>query len=264
MDIVDGRVDGYPNLGISVISLENPALRGGYGLDPYEDRGVLVTRIAHRRSNRLPLHPGDIILSIDGFPVRANGKVLVGENLLDLSYLVSGKQVGEQLRVQMLRDGAELSLSLMCELTPDLVEYKCYDKDFQYYLFGGMLFCPLYGDKLLASGDNWPDAEMYYYTTQLQSAERQQVVYLHTVFQHELTRNMPGLDHIVRSVNGSPIHSFDVLVKVLDAATGIVEIEFDSAIKLRLDADDMRSIEPEVMKTYSIPSKAVLPSWTLN
>lgn len=259
-DIDDGNVDGFPNLGISAVALENPALRSGRGLDPDEDRGILVTRVAFRPESPSDILPGDIILEIDDVPVRANGKVLVGGNLLDHSYLVRGKQVGEPLRLRLLRDGREVPITLRSAFVPDLVEYRCNERSFPYYLFGGMLFCPLYGDKLLSSGDDWPDAELYYYTTQKRSAERRQVVYLHTVFQHERTRDMPGREHVVRSVNGVPIHSFDVLVQTLEAAEGIVEITFDSAITLRLDAGDMRSIEPEVMKTYAIPQKVVLAS----
>ncbi len=258
-DIEDGTVDGFPNLAMTYIPLENPALRDGYGLDPAADLGILVTRVAQVPGGETLLRPGDIILGIDGIPVRGNGKLLVQDRLLDLSYLVSGRQVGEALPMLLLRDGKEIPITLTCAVQTDLVEYRYYERDFPYYLFGGMLFCPLYGDKLFASGSDWPDPEMYYLATLLPSAERRQVVYLHTVFQHELTRNMPGVDHIVRSVNGVPVGTFEDFVRMFDRATGIVEIEFDSAIRLRLDTGAMRAIEDEMMDMYSIPKRKVMP-----
>ncbi|MDX9760324.1 MAG: trypsin-like peptidase domain-containing protein [Bacteroidota bacterium] len=249
-DIEDGRVDGFPNLGVQTMTLENPALRAGYGLDPTEDHGILVTRVTEIPGRSSSLRGGDIILAVDDHPVRANGKVLIGERLLDLSFVVTGRQVGDALPMRIRRNGLDTVLTLVSEFHPDLVEYRYFERGFPYYLFGGLLFCPLYGDVLFAS--DWPDPEMYYHTTLPRSPRRRQVLYLHTIFQHELTRGMPGLEHIVRTINDAPVRDFDELVRLLDAAAGLVDIEFDSGIRLRLDADAMRSIEADVMETYSI------------
>ncbi|MCB2203460.1 trypsin-like peptidase domain-containing protein [bacterium] len=257
-DIEDGRVDGYPLAGFTYVALENPGLRKQFGLDPEGETGVFIRDASFPPSGNQVFQKGDIVLAVDNVPVHSNGKIRNGLNMLDLSYLVRRKQVGEMVPFSIMRDGKTMTVDWKAEYVPELVPYRSYSRVTPYYLFGGVLFTILTGDVIYADTEDWPDPELYYFTTRHRRETRKQIIFVHSIFQHEQTRGMIGQVHIVSTIDGKSVASFKDLVEMLDKADGTVSIVCDSGLTLKLDADEARSIEPDIMETYGIPKKKVL------
>ena len=256
-DIDDGVLDGFPHLELRTVSMENPMLRNAYGLAEHGEEGAYV----YAAASWLEVRPGDILLAMDDVPVLANKKIRTEDGLLvSYSHYLTMKQVGEPVVLTLLRDGERQEITWNAEVQHKLVPYRCHKKSYPYYLYGGYLFTPLYYDFIESWGEAWPDAKLYSYSDYacMQTTERKQIVYLHSIFQHSSTAVAPGQWRVVSEVNGKPIIDFAHFTDMLEAADGWVEIGFDDGLKLRLDAKACAAAEPAIMETYGIPKKKVI------
>ena len=261
LDIKDGVLDGIPKLGIGFVTLENRMLRRSLGLDEESDQGIMVAQINQMTESLLPIHTGDIIMEIDGVPVRANGKVKEVDGLLvALSHLISMKQVGDNINLSVIREGKRLQLDLMAYRDRPLVEYNRFTIDYPYFLFGGFVFTPLYYDFIRDdAGDSWPHSRHFYLTVnEYRTPEREEIVLLHTIFKHDLTNEMPGRREPVKKVNGVGVRNFKHFIELLESASGWIELSFDAGYCIRLDSHACKAAEDEIMKTYRIEKTKVL------
>ena len=72
--MADGTYDGYPDLGVQVVNLENPAARRDSKLGP-EESGVRVEFVYPRSSADGYLREADVLLAIDGHPIANDGSI---------------------------------------------------------------------------------------------------------------------------------------------------------------------------------------------
>jgi len=109
-DVKDGRYDGYPDLGIILSSLLNPAYRDFVKL-PEGKTGVVASALVKGHSAIGIIHPGDIILTIDGNPIRNDGTILIDGESYQLEEVVERKQVGDEVVFDIIRGGERDTLS---------------------------------------------------------------------------------------------------------------------------------------------------------
>lgn len=260
-DIKDGVLHGIPRLGVTILTLENRMLRRSLGLAEDDDKGIMVAQINRMSDSPSLIHYGDIIMEIDGVPVRANGKVIQEDGLLVAhNHLISSKQVGENIALSIIRDGQPMSLDVVAERNSELVQYERFGIDYPYFLFGGFLFTPLYFDYIRDdAGDSWPHARQFHLiANEPRTAEREEVVILHTIFKHQLTSEMPGRKEPVKKVNGVNVRNFRHFIELIENAAGWIEITFDAGYRIKLDVRACIGAEEEIMKTYRIEKKKVL------
>ena len=116
--------------------------------------GILVRKV-YKEFGSDVLQAGDVILSIDGKKVANNGNIRLADGQpRSFSTLISAKQVGESVNVELLRDGNVLKSDMLVQKTPDKIEPYLYDHHPEYFISGGLVFTRLTFSYLLAFGKN--------------------------------------------------------------------------------------------------------------
>lgn len=142
-DIEDGSYDHYVDLGVSHFPLHNPAMRASLGL-PDDGSGVLVTNVVPTSGADGILKPGDVLLSIDGYPVDAAGMVTIDGGNVDLNEIVERKFAGDIVKVRFRRDGSWNDEQITLKPIPwSRMHAVQYGKTPRYFVFAGLVFQPL-------------------------------------------------------------------------------------------------------------------------
>lgn len=133
---------GFPCPGFSWQATENASLRASLSL-PDDAGGVLVQRVDALGEAAGVLRKGDIVTHLDGYAVSRAGTVpfTLGERIC-FTYRVTGKFVGDRVRVRVLRDRAEkevvYALPRMGEAR--LVPVHDSRRQPEYLIIGGLVF----------------------------------------------------------------------------------------------------------------------------
>ncbi|MDE2490540.1 MAG: trypsin-like peptidase domain-containing protein [Elusimicrobia bacterium] len=254
-DVSDGHYGGIPAIGIVWQETENPALRAAYGLKD-DDSGVLINKIEYGSSAWGVLRPGDVLVRLAGETIGQNGTVpLRGDERVDFGNLVSMRQIGDRVPVEVVRDGKLVKLELTLKPLVDLVPGPQYDVRPSYCVIGGMVFMPLSDDFLRAHGGG---------TFRLRSIsdndvvtkDRSQVVVLAQVLADEVNRGYHrwGLAAI-RKLNGREIGSMKELVAAAaHPIDGRDVFEFDGGSRAVLDAAAAEKAMPRILERYGVSS----------
>jgi S1-C subfamily serine protease len=138
-----------PSLGVSLQSLESPALRGFLKAP---NGGVLVNW-----SRNPVLQKNDVIVKVDENTVDNNGLISFLGRRIHFSALIHDKFENENVRIEVLRDGeiVVVDVPLMPSSANDLVPPLQYGIKPEYLVTGGLVFQPLSVDYL----QGWPERE---------------------------------------------------------------------------------------------------------
>jgi hypothetical protein len=221
-DLAEARPAQFPSLGIIWQRLESESHRRSLGLKK-DEGGILVVRIAFEGSAWGVLRDGDVILAIEGESIGPDGTVeLRPGELVDHSYRVAHRHVGDELRVMILRDHTRMEVFIPLKPPSMLVPEDRYDVQPTYFVFGGLLFAPLSRDYLKSWGHEWwkqaPNELVTVYETQIRTPERQDVVILQRVLADKVNQGYHEYEnHVVVTVDGVRIRSIRHLVELTDA-----------------------------------------------
>jgi S1-C subfamily serine protease len=263
-DIEDGRHDGFPSLGVVLQEMENPDLKRKYG-QPVEQTGMLVTRVLPGSPADGELQPGDVLLSLDGHPVADDGTVeFRPRQRTSLAYWVQERQVGESLPLEMLRAGKNMTLNLTldrpAQLDP-LVPTEQYDVLPTYYIYGGVVFCPLTKNLLRAWGPNWyanaPNELVARLADNVPEVEGEQVVLALKVLADDVNQGYHGINNwVVETVDGQRVRNLKQLIAAVEQGQGNEFVTFgdDAGQVLVLDRAKVEAQRTEVLNTYRIPA----------
>ncbi len=145
-DIADGRYHGIPSLGLSLQNLENKASREYYRL-PEGGGGQLVIETALGMPSDGLLLPGDVITHVEGHPIANDGTVeFRAKEWTSWNYFVELKQLGEEVRLTLLRQGREVTIPITLDATVEegeLISGALTDQSPSYYVYGGLIFTPV-------------------------------------------------------------------------------------------------------------------------
>lgn len=260
-DLKDDRIDGIANLGIAFQALENDALRQSLGMRRGQT-GVRVTHIARGASADGVLQVDDVILAIAGDQVFNDGRVeFANGSKISLGYHVYARNVGDRVRLDVLRDGVVLPLDL--ELKPYafsvIPHMPDYDRQPDYLFKGGMVFQAV-EPRLVGEPDanrNFPDALLPYWTMPLGTEDLTEVVVITSVYDAGINK---GYDNDVRfvrilSVQDRPIHRLDDVRDAFAAAATepYLRIELESGARIVLDQAAVAQADPLIRRIYNIP-----------
>ncbi len=259
-DVDDGTFHGFPDLGIRWQALEAPFHRAALSL-PDKVHGVLVTAVEHGGSCAGKLRPGDVLLRVGGVPVGSDGTVpLRRGELVDFSYVVTQRQVGEALSVEVWRGRKRRDIALRLDRPQRLVPEDRYDVRPTYYVYGGVVFVPLTRDYLKAWGEDWwhsaPHALVALYEGGLRTKARTEVVLVSKVLADKSNQGYHELQNaVVAKVDGKAVRDLLDVVRRLDGARGkFVELLFDDGRTVVLDRQLATERGPAILQRYRVPA----------
>jgi len=219
-DVADGPSTGICCAGFSVQPLDNPHLRAYKRLPPtgaaaspattaasaaaaaaaadQGDVGVLIRSVPPVSPAADAVRPGDVLTALDGMAVTSAATVAFpgrGAARIGFNYLVSRKQVGDPLRVSLLRDGVPtvVTYPLASVRQTHMVPATGNRSPPEYLIVGGMVFLPLTSAYLRARyGHRWhssaPSALVSLAHTAEKAAADDQVVILSHVLAAPINR----------------------------------------------------------------------------
>jgi hypothetical protein len=207
-----------------------------------------------------------VILEIDGFRVREDNQVDLGEGLrVASSHLVQRRQVGDALGVVLLRHGEVRRETLSLRPEPSIVGLGSFTTGPSYRAYAGLVFQPLtlryldaFQDAPLALLSYWLDAISSDASSSASvpvRRDREEVVILSGLLANELIRGYEEFeDQVVESVNGVPVRSLRHLSGLIDqASTGLLVIEFEGGGFVTLDREQAEGEAEEILALYGVP-----------
>jgi len=256
-----GRQQGFPSLGLLLQTMENPDLKRKFQTTVKQD-GMLVTRILRNSSAHSVLHVGDVITRLDDQPVAGDGTVEFrkGERT-SLTFVAQQHHLGEKMKIDFLRNGEPLSgtVTLTNRVTDDLlVPLDRYDVVPTYYIWGGMVFCPLTTDFLKSWGQNWendaPKSLVALLENNVADDQVEEVVLLLRVLAGDLNTGYHDMENLViKKVNGTEVRSMRQLIATVESAkTQYVVFETRDGEQVVLDREHVERNQSDILRTYGI------------
>jgi len=262
-DLEDGTLDGYPSLGISIQDMENESLRRHYQMEAGMS-GVLINQIVPGSPADGSLEVGDVVLFIEDYPIGNDGTVEFRPNeRTSLNYVIQQKQIGEDLSLTILREGVkkEIKVNLFRSLTKDLlVPMEQYDILPTYYIYGGLVFCPLTKNLLNIWGSQWlqlaPRELVCCLLNNIPEREDQQVVVLLKVLAAEVNQGYQSINSwVVERANGEKVWNMrDLVEKIENCQDSFVILEDQYNRKVILDKKEALNSQQEILAIYRIPA----------
>lgn len=262
-DLKDGILDGYPSLGVGLQDMENEDLRRYYQMDT-DMSGVLINQIVAGSPADGRLEIGDVLLQVEDYSIGNDGTVEFRANeRTSLNYVIQQKQIGEDLRMTILRSGelSEISINLYRSMAKDqLVPMEQYETLPTYYIFGGMVFCPLSKDLLNIWGSQWyqsaPRELACCLLNNVPEREGEQVVVLLKVLATDVNEGYQDISNwVVDRVNGEKIWNMvDLVEKIEKSSEPYIVLEDKYNKKIIIDRDKAINSSEDILEIYRIPS----------
>jgi S1-C subfamily serine protease len=211
-DVEDGSYDRYMDLAATYFPILNPAMRKALGIEE-PDRGVIIGSVFDGGPSVGKLQQGDVILSIDGYKVYADGKIDLDGEKTEMAEVFERKFKGDQVKLEILRGGAKEEVTLDLDRPwPFEMQARAYDKRPRFVLVGGLLFQPLNRDFLDAQKD--VDTRLRYFFDFFVAdhlyRERPEVIVLSEILKDPVnTYAAPFKGGIVDKINGQQIKTLD-------------------------------------------------------
>jgi S1-C subfamily serine protease len=262
-DISDGKYDGFPQAGLRLVALENPAYRRALKL-PDNDLGARVDHIFDVPTSQELLRIDDVLLKVGPYDIGSDGTILYEGNRVFLGAAFSDIQSGEKVPLKLWRDGKETDISLpVYTYTKDKAEGNQYDILPRYYVYGGLVFVPLSRDYMRTLGSGWGDPanaplmyELFYKKHELPEAARKEPIVLASVLSHAVNANFGVRAHaLVDKINGVRIDKLDDVIRAFEQDTGkqqhLIQFQPDHTLEA-LDKKAAEEASADILKTYGV------------
>jgi S1-C subfamily serine protease len=259
-DAADGLYDGYPDLGIRVANLENPAARRAAGMRDGET-GVHVDQVFPGSSADGRLRAGDVLLAVAGHEIANDGTIAVDGLRLHFEVLLDRLQVGEEIELRRLRQGERQDLRFPVDRYPPYRLYRrIYDELPRYFVYAGLVFVPLDREVLITFGEEVsPDLVFESYLRPIVEPERMrpEPVVLLGRLDHPVNADLPlWRNLVVERANGRSIGNLAELVAAVEENRGPFQV-FEFAYLgyfAVLDRAEAERAQREILDLYGIPS----------
>jgi len=255
-DVEDGKLDGFPKLGIMTDKIENPTLKEYYHLAENEG-GILVVDIVYNSVLKDILKKEDIITAINGHKIENDGTVEFRKNqYTHFKYYIDLLQYGDKVTLDVLRNGKKMTLNVTLPktLSSEHATYSTleYDTMPRYFMLGGYVFSPVSQNLLNASMS--PMLGLRYASTKFPTKDKQELVVLLKVLASAHTRGDYGISmwHIEK-VNGKKFKDFKEFYHlVMDGDEKYVILEDEDGAKVVIDRKKALASEKDLLQRYSI------------
>ena len=262
-DIKDGKYHGFPDAGISLIKLTNPAFRASLGL-PNNSVGARIDYILQPfpKTHEL-LRVNDVILEVSSQEVGSDGMILYKGNRVHCSVLFDEAQHGEPITLKLWRAGEVIELELPVYVNrADRISGNQH-KEPPFLIVGGLVFTELSMNYLSSMGRNLGESvgsrthyELFFRSQQSEELARAKPVVLSKLLKH--TSNVDfgvAAREVVTDVNGQTINSMsDLKAALKKSIDDFHRFRFLSGAEEALNIADARGAEAMLLKQYNIPS----------
>lgn len=209
-DIEDGTYDRYMDIAATYFPLLNPAQRAALGLSD-SDGGVLIGSVFDGGASDGKLRAGDVILSVDGRTVAADGKIELDGERVEMAEAFERKFKGDKTEIEFLRDGKKDKVVLeLSRPWPFEMQAHAYDKRPRYVVVGGLVFQPLDLDFIDTRKDLKTRLQYFFknFVSDHIYREHPEVIVMSDVLRDPVnTYARPFADNIVSKINGKEIRT---------------------------------------------------------
>ncbi len=253
VDIKDGHYDGFGHLGIGTQDLENEALRSLYGMAS-DVTGILVVDVSQKSSVYGVLESGDIVLSIDGHTIKNDGTVeFLPQQYTSLMYFIDQKQIGESIRLEILRNTKKMSVAIKIENIADddlLVNTLEHDVMPRYFIYGGYVFTPVSRNLLVKRAS----LSLKVASRKWATKEQNEVVVLLKVLADKTNRGNHNLSlWKVDTINGLKFQDYNEFKKILlSSKDKFIILKNSDGVEIVIDRKKAQEANPKILKRYSI------------
>jgi len=225
-DLKDGHHGGFPEDGIYCQTMDNDGLRKMYGMKP-DQSGCLVYRAIPGSPAEKVVKPGDVVMEIDGHKVADDGTIeFRPKERTSLNYYVQVHQIGDEMKLNILREGREEQVKLKLDLPVgenQLVPLEQYDVQPTYFIYGGLVFSPLTVNYLKTWGATWfanaPKNLVASFQFDQLAKVGEEIVVLTRVLPDEVNKGYHNSgDYRIVQVNGQPINNLKELVRIVEGS----------------------------------------------
>ena len=262
-DIEDGKYHGFPDAGISLIKLTNPAFRASLGL-PNNSVGARIDRILQPfpKTHEL-LRVNDVILEVSKQEVGSDGMILYEGNRVHCSVLFDEAQHGEAITLKLWRAGKAIELELPVYVNrADRISGNQH-KEPPYLIVGGLVFTELSMNYLGSLGRNLGENlssrthyELFYRSHQSEELARAKPIVLSKVLKHPNNVDFGvATRDVVTEVNGHTINSIsDLKAALISNTDDFHRFRFLSGAEEALNIADAHRAEKIILEQYNIPN----------
>ena len=204
-DVEDGNYDHYVDLSMSDFPLINPSQRIALGL-PNDGIGIMVANVEEDGSAGGILKTGDVLLAIDGLPVKSNGLINYDGEDVNMNEIVERKFAGDVIDLKIWRDKEAIEKKVTLKrFLPYLIAARKYDEKPRYVMYAGLVFQPL--DRNLMAAHNMKSLQVRYHFDSYVSSdiykERPEVIVLTSILPDSINSYFTKFSQsIVDKVNG--------------------------------------------------------------
>ena len=258
-DIEDGLVDGFGRLGFKFINLDNADTRAYLKMKP-EQSGIMVCRVFPGTDRNL-IRENDVILAIDGHRIANNCNIRLPDGQpRHFLAVVTEKQVGEKVKLSLLRNGEVMEAELPVRKFHEKVEARIYDQRPEYFIIGGLVFTKLSYSYLDEWEKNSPPEELLRNIDEEKSAPDDCVVVLSMVLGDRVNIGYEGLAaRRLISINGKNIRNLKEVAEIAGKSKGeYITFLFENDLPIILNLAKIRSATPYILRRYQIPADRYL------
>jgi len=265
----EGEYRGFASLGIYWQENRDRALAEYLGLSG-APRGVVVRDVQPGGSADGVIEPRDILLSIDGYEIDADGYYSHPRygRLKFQHAVVEGHRVGDEVPVRVMRDGAMLDLRMELrsyEADDPLIPWRTADSAPPYLIAGGLVLRVLDLNYLWAWND-WREKAprrlvvAWDIERHDQTPERRNLVLLSYVLPDPYNMGYHALNNLrVTEVNGRPVDSIADVVEALESPVDGYHVfglqPNGTCHEIVLDAATFSEATERILGNYNIPAR---------
>lgn len=266
-DVQDGQYDGYVDLGVKFLPLENVGMRKHYNVQS-DAVGALVSSVVVGGTSDGVLKPGDVVLAVNGHSVDNSAMIELDGERVSLEELAERAFNGDKLGFTILRDGRQQEVEAALKPLPaNDISGNEYDKHPRYVVFAGLVFQPLQLNVIQAQrlADTDFMVELDEFINKGGFREKEDIVVLTKTLPDEVNARFNGYGRrIVTKVNGEEVKGLSHLHSLLYPQDGkprpdYTVIEFAGAPRpLIIDNTDADDANARISAGYNVPEQARL------
>jgi len=205
------------------------------------------------------LQNDDILLAVEGTKIANDGTIRFRKReRIFFDYLFISKFVGDKLKMDVLRNGQKHKLEVELSVFKPLVPVHAFDKLPTYYIYAGLVFCPLVQPYLHEWGDDWwnlaPRKLLVKAMYDIKHMEDEEIVILSNVLIDDINYGYSHMCNLkVLSVNGTKVRSLKHLKQMVEEnKEPHIRFDLDDNALIVMEASAAKQESPKIIAKHRV------------